>query len=304
MNLQANKIKVMASVGLVSAALIWGFAFIVVKNALDLIPPVYMLAFRFTIAAIGLGIIFHKRIKNINKNNIISGIILGLFLYLGYLLQTIGCLYTTAGKNAFLTTIYVVIVPFLYWIISKKRPDGYCIFAAFMAIVGIGLLSLNGKMSINIGDVLTLFCGFAYAVHIIFINKFSEYQDPIILTLIQIVAAAVLSWITAPIMDGKFPMDVTKPDMIIGMLYLGIFSTMIAFLLQNVCQKYIEASTAALLLSMESVFGAVFSIVFLKEIFTTKMLIGCALIFTAVIMAETKFDFIKQTGKKRSINNA
>ncbi|MFA9377215.1 MAG: DMT family transporter [Lachnotalea sp.] len=304
MNFRQNKIKLMASVGLLLAALIWGFAFVVVKNSLDQIPPVYMLAFRFTIASIGLGCIFYNRLKKINKDNILSGIILGVFLYFGYLLQTIGCIYTTAGKNAFLTTIYVVIVPFLYWAISKKRPDAYCIASAIMAIVGIGLLSLNGNMVINIGDVLTLLCGFAYAVHLIFINKFSEHQDPIILTFIQIFVAAALSWMMAPIMDGSFPMEVTKPDMLGGMLYLGICSTMIAFLLQNICQQYTEPSTAALLLSMESVFGAVFSIIFLGEFLTNKMLIGCAFIFTAVIMAETKFDFIKQTFKKRSTNNA
>lgn len=304
MSLKENRVKILASIGLVVAALIWGFAFVVVKNSLDQIPPVYMLAFRFTIASIGLGIIFFKRIKKIKKANIMAGIILGIFLYLGYVLQTIGCLYTTAGKNAFLTTIYVVIVPFLYWVISKKSPDAYCIASAFMAIVGIGLLSLNGNMTINIGDVLTLLCGFAFAVHLIYINKFSEHQDPIILTFIQIFVAAVLSWMTAPIMDGSFPMEVTRPDMLGGMLYLGICSTMIAFLLQNVCQKYTEPSTAALLLSMEAVFGVVFSIIFLGEFLTTKMLIGCALIFTAVIMAETKFDFIKQTVKKRSTNHA
>ncbi len=299
-----NKIKVMASIGLVIATIIWGFAFVVVKNSLEVIPPVYMLAFRFTIASVGLGIIFFRRIKKINKADMKSGLILGVFLYLGYVFQTIGCQYTTAGKNAFLTTIYVVIVPFLYWIISKKSPDIYCIGSAFMAIVGIGLLSLNGKMTVNIGDVLTLICGFAFAVQIVYINKFSAYQDPIILTFLQIFVAAVLSWLTAPIMDGSFPLQVTNPNVIGSMLYLGIGSTMIAFLLQNIGQKYTEPSTASLLLSMEAVFGVVFSIVFLGEYLTVRMIIGCALIFTAVIMAETKFEFLKITVKKGSTNNA
>lgn len=304
METKEKKIKLTASIGLLVAAVIWGFAFVVVKDSLDFIPPVYMLAFRFTIATIGLGIIFYKRLSKISIINVKSSIILGILLYISYLLQTIGCLYTTAGKNAFITTIYVVIVPFLYWMISKKKPDIYCIISAFMAIFGIGLLSLTADLTINIGDVLTLICGLGYAVHLIYINKYSEYQDPIILTFLQILVAAIISWITAPIMDGGFPSEVTNPDMIMGMLYLGIGSTMIAFLLQNVGQKYIEPSTTALLLSMESVFGAIFSVLLLGEILTTKMLVGCALIFTAVIMAETKFDFIRLTFKKRSANNA
>jgi len=288
-----NNKKIMAILGLVCAAIIWGFAFVVVKNSLDVIPPIYMLAFRFTIAGVAIGILFHKKISKINKKNIISGVVLGVFLYLGYVFQTIGCIYTTAGKNAFLTTIYVVIVPFLYWIISKKRPDVYCIGSAFLAIAGIGLLSLKGDMTVNIGDVLTLVCGLAFALQIVYINKYSEHQDPIILTFLQIVVAAALSWMTAPVMDGGFPTQVANPDALGAMLYLGLGSTMIAFLLQNIGQKYTEPSTASLLLSTEAIFGVVFSIMFLGEILTTRMILGCAFIFTAVVMSETKFDFIK-----------
>ncbi|KAB1440600.1 DMT family transporter [Candidatus Galacturonibacter soehngenii] len=302
--MKVKKKKTIASFGLLVATLIWGFAFVVVKDALDYVPPVYMLAFRFTIASIGLLFVFSKRLRMININNVKSSIVLGILLYISYLLQTIGCLYTTAGKNAFITTIYVVIVPFLYWLISKQKPDIYCLVSAFMAIIGIGLLSLNSDLSINLGDVLTLLCGFGYAIHLIYINKYSKYQDPIILTFLQILVAAILSWLTAPIMDGGFPVDATNPNIMVGMLYLGIGSTMIAYLLQNIGQKYIEPSTAALLLSMESVFGAIFSVLILKEIVTIKMLIGCSLIFTAVIMAETKFEFIRLTGRKRSIDHA
>lgn len=301
---KVKKIKFFASFGLLFAALIWGFAFVVVKDSLDFVPPVYMLAFRFTIASIGLGIVFYKRLPKINFENVKSSVVLGILLYVSYLLQTIGCLYTTAGKNAFITTIYVVIVPFLYWFINKKKPDTYSIISAFMAIIGIGLLSLNSDLTVNIGDILTLLCGFGYAVHLIYINKYSEYQDPVILTFLQITVAAILSWITAPIFDGGFPIEVTNPSVLLGMLYLGIGSTMIAFLLQNVGQKYIEPSTAALLLSMESVFGVVFSVLILGEVLTSKMLVGCVLIFTAVVMAETKFEFIRLAFKKRSTNHA
>lgn len=304
MKVQEEKVKIIASIGLLVAAVIWGLAFVVVKDSLDFVPPVYMLAFRFTIASIGLGIIFHKRLLKIRKENIKAGMILGGLLYISYLLQTVGLVYTTAGKNAFITTIYVVIVPFLSWMISKKRPDVYCIVSAFMAIIGIGLLSLTADMTVNIGDVLTLICGLGYAIHLVYINKYSEYQDPIILTFLQILVAAVFSWITAPLMDGQFPTAVTNPNVLAGMLYLGIGSTMIAFLLQNIGQKYTEPSTAALLLSMESVFGVGFSVLLLGEILTIKMMIGCILIFTAVIMAETKFEFVRLTIKKRSTNHA
>ena len=114
----SHKIRVVSSCGLMLAAIIWGFAFVVVKNSLDLIPPIYMLAFRFTIAALGLTLIMLPKLRKLTRQDWISGAVLGTFLFTAHAIQTIGCQYTTAGKNAFLTTIYVIIVPFLHWIIA------------------------------------------------------------------------------------------------------------------------------------------------------------------------------------------
>ena len=182
----SNKIRLLSSFGLMLAAIIWGFAFVVVKSSLDLIPPIYMLAFRFTLAAAALTLIMLPKLRHLTRRDWISGAVLGTFLFTAHAVQTIGCQYTTAGKNAFLTTIYVIIVPFLHWIINRKRPSGYAVTAALIAIVGIGLLSLQGGGSgINIGDVLTIICGFIYAAHIVYIDRYTETQDPIILTVMQ-----------------------------------------------------------------------------------------------------------------------
>lgn len=289
-----KRVRAFSSLGLVLAALIWGFAFVVVKNSLDQIPPTYMLAFRFTIAAAGLGILFHRQLRGLGRHAWVQGGILGLLLFLSYELQTIGCHYTTAGKNAFLTTSYVVMVPFLDWMLSKKRPDRYCVAAAFLAIFGIGLLSLEGDLSMNIGDALTLACGVGYALHMIYISRFTQSESPVVLTVLQIGVAALLSWILAPLLEGRFPAAAFRWDCVASMLYLGLLSTMAAYLLQNVGQKYTTASTASILLSLESVFGIFFSTLFLQELFTLKMATGCGLIFVAVIMAETKFSFLRK----------
>lgn len=298
----STKIQTAASsFGLIFTTLIWGFAFVIVKNSLDYVPPVYMLAFRFTIAALVIPLIFIKKLKHINMNYIINGGILGFFLFLAYSFQTIGLQYTTAGKNAFITTIYVILVPFLNWVFTKKRPDMYAVAAGILGITGIGLLSLQGDLSVNKGDVLTLVCGLCYAIHIVFISRYTEDQDPAILTIIQLAAAALFSWIFAPLYDGAFPVEAVKNPSVIGsMLYLGLLSTMVAFLLQTTCQKYLPPSTAALLLSLEAVFGVFFSWLVLKEYLTLRMGIGCFLIFTAVILAETHFDFLK-TKKKITV---
>ncbi len=257
-----------------------------------------MLAFRFTIAALVLPFIFLKKIKKIDLKYILNGSLLGFFLFAAYAFQTIGCQYTTAGKNAFITTIYVILVPFFNWIFTKKRPDLYAVAAAVLGITGIGLLSLQGDLSVNKGDLLTLVCGFCYAVHIVFIARFTEHQDPVILTIIQLASAAVFSWIFAPLYDGAFPLAALQnPSVVFSMLYLGLMSTMAAFLFQTVCQKYVPPSTAALLLSLEAVFGVFFAWILLKEYLTIRMAFGCILIFTAVVLAETHFDFLKRRKK-------
>lgn len=281
-----NKTRVLASLGLVLATIIWGFAFVVVKNTLDLIPALYMMAFRFTIAFLGQALLFHKKFKLINKKILINGFVLGLLLYLSYAFQTYGCKYTTAGKNAFLTTIYVVLVPFINWILFSKKPKWYSVIAAFMAITGIGLVSLTDNLTINIGDVLTIFCGITYAIHMIFVSRYTETGDAILLTILQIGFTAVLSWVTAPILDGPLLVSFVSSESIISIFYLGLLSTMVAYLLQNVGQKYTKPSTAALLMSLESVFGMLFSVIFLHEVLTPRMVIGCAVIFIAIVISE------------------
>ena len=284
------------ALGLIFTTIIWGFAFVVVKNSLDYVPPIYMLAFRFTIASVVLALIFLPRLKKKDKSTFFHGMILGVFLFCAYAFQTVGIQYTTAGKNAFLTTTYVMMVPFLAWIFYKTKPAWYSFVAAIIALVGIGFLSLQGETSegvINIGDVLTIICGFFFAIHIVFIGKYTQNEDPVLLTILQLGFSALFSWILAPFMDGKFPLaEIQRPDVIISMLYLGLFSTLLGFLLQNVCQKYLRASTASLLLSFEAVFGVLFSIIFLKEYLTGKMIFGCFLIFFALILSETQFSFL------------
>ena len=286
-NLSERGIKLLASLGLILTTMIWGFAFVVMKNSVDVVPPTYLLAIRFSIAAVLLALLFHRNIWKADRETILCGMILGAFLCLSYLFQTYGLKHTTASKNAFITTLYVIIVPFLYWIVSRKRPTGRNIAAAFIAVIGLALLSLQGDLSINYGDFLTLICGLMFAIHMVLIDKFTERHDPIALTVIQILTAAIFNWICAPFLDGFFDFAILMDRSLIGgLLYLSVFSTTAAYLLQNSGQKYLSASTSAILLSMESVFGTLFSVIFLKDVMTGKMLIGCGLMFAAVLLSE------------------
>lgn len=284
-------VSVLASAGLILTAAIWGFSFVIVKDSLDYIGPVYMVAIRYTLAALVMALIFIKKLNQINPKLLIRALISGFFLYGGYITQTIGCNYTTAGKNAFLTTIYVILIPFFTWIMYKKRPGWYVFLAAVLSITGIGFLSLGGSLDggVNIGDVLTLICGIFFALHIVFTSKYNaEGEDPLLLTMFQFVTVAILAWILAPFYDGKFdPVILKSGRVIFSILYLGLFSSMVGFSLQNIGLKYVNSSLASIFLGFESVFGIIFSTIFLHEEFTLRMGIGCALIFSAVILSET-----------------
>ena len=266
--------------------MIWGFAFVVVKNSFDVVSTGYMLAFRFGIASVALCIIFARRLKNLNLKMIKHGAVIGACLFLAYLTQTYGCYYTTAGKNAFLTTAYVIMVPFLNWLIYKIKPGRKCIVAAVLALTGIGLISLNGDLTIQFGDWLTLLCAFFFALQIVFIARYAQDEDPILMALLQIVFSALYAFIYAPIVEGPIPISAFSKDCVVAMLYLGLLSTMVCFVLQNVCQKYAPPEACSILMGFEAVFGSVFSAIFLHEIITGRMLFGCILMFLAAIIIE------------------
>jgi drug/metabolite transporter (DMT)-like permease len=286
-----------ADLSLLLVAIIWGSGFVVTKNALDHMGPYYLLALRFSLATILFSLVFFKRIKNANIKDIKSGIIVGIFLFGGFATQTVGLNYTTAGKQAFITATNVVMVPFIYWALSKKKPDNYDILGAILCFVGIGVLSLDGGTTINYGDFLTLICAVFFALHISSVGYFAKDSDALVLTVVQFATAAVLSIVCLLIFEpGTIKIH---QETIFPILYLGIISTLIAFLIQNVAQKYTTSTHTAIILSLESVFGSLLSLIFLKEPFTFRFLIGCLAILISVIISETKLKFLKP---QRNIN--
>ncbi|MEG2338501.1 MAG: DMT family transporter [Clostridium sp.] len=286
----------LADMSLLFVAFLWGGGFIATEYALDSITPNYINFIRFLIAFVGISLIFHKKYKLIDKKTLKAGVIIGIFLYGGFILQTIGLQYTTAGKQAFLTGTNVVMVPFLYWIVKNKRPDKYNILAAVIAVVGIGFLSLNENLSINFGDALTLACAVFFASQITAVGFFAQKHDPLALTIVQFGTVTIMSLASSLIFE-PFPTFTTKSTM--GIIYLAIFSTLICFAIQNVAQKYTSPEHTAIILCLESVFGSTLSCLILGEEFTFKMIVGCFAIFFAILTAETRLEFIKKLFKQK-----
>ena len=290
----------LSSLLLVLTTVIWGSSFVVMKNSVDVLPTFWLLAIRFTVSAAVLALIFLRRWKYVSRGCVAGGTVMGLFLFLAYVYQTFGLERTTSGKNAFLTAIYCVIVPFLYWAIAHTRPDRYNILAAILCIAGIGFVSLNGDLSVNTGDILTLVCGFFFSAHIVAVNRYAQKYDIFLLTVIQFASAALFCWLSVLITRPPIPAGAFTPGLTLSLAYLSLLATCGAFLFQNIGQKYLPAASAAVLLCLEAPFGVIFSIIFANERPTPAMFLGFALIFIAVICSETKFAFLhKETTESR-----
>ncbi|WP_066300096.1 DMT family transporter [Bacillus sp. FJAT-29937] len=277
---------------LLFTAIVWGSGFVVTAIALEYLTAYQVMAGRFVIATLILMILFGYKFKGFTKSIVWKGALLGTFLFIGFALQTVGLEYTTPSKNAFLTAVNVVVVPIIAYLLYKRRIDRYEMIGSCIAIVGIGFLSLQGTMTINIGDALSLACAVAFAFDIFYTNLFVQKEDAISLTIVQFITASLLS-VIAVLIQGDLP-TTFENEAIYSIVYLAIFSTTIAYLFQNIAHQYTTATKAAIILSTESFFGMVLSVIFLHEILTGRMIIGAVLIMLAILIAEVKPVFRKK----------
>ena len=279
-------------------ALMWGSGFIGMDIGLEYLTVLQLMAGRFTLATIILCIVFRKKLKLINKAVLWKGAVLGSILFLAFVIQTYGLLYTTPSKNAFLTALNVIFVPLIAYIIYKRRFDRFEILAAAIAIAGIGFLSLQGSLTMNIGDILSIACALAFAFDIFYTNVFVKTEDALALTIVQFMTASLLSLVTAGFM-GELTTNVPQEGLY-AIVYLAIFCTVIAYVCQNIGMQYANPTKSAIILSTEALFGTILSVIILHELLTGRMIVGCVLIFLAILIAEVKPTFRK---RKRAMQN-
>ncbi len=297
-----NTKYVWSKIALFMAAFIWGSTFVVVKDATSTMTASFILALRFSVGSLVLIIIYWKKLKKIDKSYVKYGVVMGITLFIAFWMQVFGLtLDTTPGKSAFLSVTYCIIVPFLYWITTKEKPDKYNFIAAFICIIGIGLVSLNGSIYMTSGDFITIISGFFAASNIIATSIYCKDKDELLLTIIQLAVVAILSWIIV-IFTNSMPTSYTK-SAICGVVYLGIFATAIGLLFQTIGIKHTNPSSAALILSLESVFGVIFSIMVYDEKITTKLALGFVFIFISIVISETKLSFFNEKQETCNENN-
>ncbi len=274
---------------IVVATIIWGASFVVVKDAVDAVSPTWLMGMRFTATAIILVVVFAKKIgRNLDASHLFAGAILGVFSFLGFWIQTIGITDTTPGRNAFLTATYCVMVPFLYWAVAKRKPTVFNIVAAFLCIAGVGFVSLGGDFSISMrwGDAMTLLSAVFFAIHMVLVAKFSERRDVMTITIVQIATSGLCGLLIGVASEPVPDIGSLSFDFWIQLGYLVLFASCLAMVFQNVAQAKIPPAQAALLLSLESVFGVVFSVILYGEELTWMLLAGFTLIFAAIVISE------------------
>lgn len=277
-----NKI---ADLLLLITAVFWGFGYIAVDILLDKGMNSYsIIGLRFLIASIFLGIIFFKKIK-FNKDNIKASLIVGIVLFFAFISQTISMNYTTTTNVSFITGINVVFVPIFIYLFYRKKIEKKQFISILIAVIGLYILT-GGLNNFKIGDIGALICAFFFGLHIVLISYYSKKVDIINLAIGQMFVTGLLSSFLSITLGLNIIYEM-KIDFWI-LIFTALIPSALCFFLQNIGLKYTEESRGSLILATESLWGAVFAIIFLKESFNISILIGGLLLFLSIIISEIK----------------
>lgn len=283
-----------AEIMLIFVSFIWGAGFIVTKSAIDEgLGAVYIMSLRLFISAFFVMLLcIYKKVK-ITRKAIEGGIVTGFFLSTAFIAQTWGLVYTTPIKNSLFTGLSVIFVPYIMSVIFKKKIDKYIIIASILAFIGMaelsGLENFN-LTELNIGDILTIICAFLFALHIISTGRYVNEVEPLPLALTQFIVAWLITMVIALFLKEVKPIS-TKA--FYNIIYLGVFSGFLGFTIQIFAQKVLSPSRTVIIFSLEFVFATIFSILLGYDKLSLSIIIGFISIFSSIIIAETKLEFLK-----------
>jgi drug/metabolite transporter (DMT)-like permease len=279
--------SIVADFVLLLVAFVWGFTFIMVKQAIGEVGVYPFLFLRFTLSFIFMILIFAKRLPKLNKSIVFSGSVLGVFLFLGYAFQTTGLAYTSASNAGFITGLNVIFVPIFSIVIFKQIPKPLTLLGIIVATVGLFLLTGGYGDGFNRGDILVLFCAVCYAMHILFTGRYAPIMDVYLLATVQIGVVALCSLPFAisslPSISSGMPLSVWK-----SIIFTGLLATVFAFVAQTRAQRFTPPARAALILLMESVFCAITARFYGGEKLSGVALAGGVLMVIGMALAELR----------------
>jgi len=293
-----KKHPLLADFILLFVAFIWGTTFVLVENAIEFLPPFVFNSIRFTLASASLFIImvlFYRRtLQAIDSKLLLAGVILGGWLFSGYLFQTVGLVHTSSSKAGFITGLSVVLVPLFSFLLLRHKITKNALLGILLATVGLYLLTFGDVTSLNIGDLLVFFCAISFALQIVFTGKYAPHYPALLLALIQIFTVAILSGIGS-FLTGEWkvlldnPSYISESVVIWALLICALPATAFAFVAQTEFQAYTTPTKVALIFATEPVFAALTDIWWNNNWLPAVSILGCMLILFAMIIAELRW---------------
>jgi drug/metabolite transporter (DMT)-like permease len=273
-----------AELSLLLLSFFWGVTFPLVKIALNFCSPFLFLAIRFGLATLIIWLVYSRRISFIDKATLKAGIMLGVLLFLGYAFQTVGLKYTAASKSAFITGLFVIIVPPLSVVIVKEKPKLFSLIGVALAISGLWLMTRPKGSEFNFGDLLTLFCAVSFSFHVIYVQIYTKEFPFEKLVFVQLLTTTILSIPSMFLFETiKFVYDL---NLLSAILVTALFATALGITIQNRMQKDTTATKASVIYTMEPVFAGAFSYLILGEILGPLGMVGAGLILSGMLCSE------------------
>lgn len=285
---------------LVNAA-VWGSGYTMLKHVQGVMTSQWMMFFRMTASVVLMAIVFLPHLRKIRIGRyIVPGLILALTYWLGFLFQLKGLETTSPGRNSFFTDTYCVMVPFVIWALTRKRPSIQHIVAAFVCAFGIGLVSLSGTgggdlIGLSSGDILTIIGALFYAVNLVVVGMMGRKFDAVALMLMEFTWCAVFFGAGAVMFDGAPSASWMKLDVVLCLAYLVIGSTIIAQIFQTIAVQNLPATEGSVILSTECIFAMIVAVIFTGEKLTVPSVCGFAVIFGAILLSEVQLPGKRKT---------
>lgn len=300
MKFDMTKNKKTMTGALLLAAVIWGSGTVFMQVCIDGgIETGLQMFFRFWIGTLCLGALVHKKLRQISRRLLLCGLLCGTLLFFSFFILTFGLEFTTPANSAFLSASSVMLVPFISWVLLKIRPERKVFIGCFLCLLGVAVLSLqlDGGIHFTVGDGLTLLSAVFFSLYTCTVAKISAGLDAPLFTFVQLLITAVWSTITLPISGADFSVIGQNWLSLGAVIFLGLFNTGLCYLIQMVAQKSLPPTRVSLILSSESLFGAVFSVLAGYDPFSIRLVVGGCIMMFSIFLVET--NLFGAPGKKK-----
>ncbi len=283
---KSNNHYALSVIGLLIVALLWGFCFSALKFC-ENIPTFFTMSVRFTMAAVLLAIVFAGRLKNISKEIILVGVWVGILMFLCYLAATVGIKFTTSARSSFFSCLGAICVPLLNWLVYKEKITKKFFACMGICVAGVYLISMggSGEIGLNAGDLICLLASFFGAAQLVALEHKGLHLDIICLTIVELFAIAVLSVLGMLIAGETIPTHFNGYE-IGSLIFMGVFSTAISFVLQIVCVKNVPSNRTSIILTLEPVLGALSSVLIMGDVLGWQGYVGGLVIILSIIFSE------------------